>query len=322
MIGKKIICWWSGGITSAVACKTALDLFKDKNECRVIMIDTVNEDEDTYRFLRDCQKWYGVSIERISAIKTERVNTLTGVKYNPSTATFIDIGCEFENIQDVWIKHKSLNVATGAICSTQLKRRVREKWQDVNEYDYQIFGFEFDKKECNRALGLHKNHPKAKGIYPLLMMAYDKDDCLRIVQEAGIEIPKMYQLGFRNNNCFKTGCVQGGVGYWQKMERDFPDKFEAMAEMEHKLTALRGEPVTMLKDQSNEAKKIVEETEIKWKQFVFLKKHTDYPELKCLADMKPQEVKPLFECNGFCGTNDLNPRIETENEINFDTRDI
>jgi hypothetical protein len=213
-------------------------------------------------------------------------------------------------------------VATGAICSTQLKRRVREKWQDKNEYDYQIFGFEFDKKECNRAIGLHKNHPKAKGIYPLLMMAYDKDDCLRIVQDAGIEIPKMYQLGFRNNNCFKTGCVQGGIGYWQKMERDFIDKFNAMAEMEHKLTALRGEPVTMLKDQSNEAKAIVEKSGIKWKQFIFLKKHPEYPELKCLADMKPQEVKPLFECNGFCGTNDLNPRIETENEINFDTRDI
>jgi hypothetical protein len=25
---KRIICWWSGGITSAVACKLALDLFK------------------------------------------------------------------------------------------------------------------------------------------------------------------------------------------------------------------------------------------------------------------------------------------------------
>jgi hypothetical protein len=154
------------------------------------------------------------------------------------------------------------------------------------------------------------------------MMAYDKDDCLKIVQDAGIEIPRMYRLGFRNNNCFKTGCVQGGIGYWQKMERDFPEKFEAMAEMEHKLTASRGEPVTMLKDQSNEAKKVLEETGIKWKQFIFLKKHPEYPELKCLADMKPQEVKPLFECNGFCGTNDLNPRIETENEINFDTRDI
>ena len=309
MENKKIICWWSGGITSAVACKTALDLFKDKNECRVIMIDTANEDEDTYRFKTDCEKWYGQPIEVITAI-SQPVNIL-GVN------SFINIGRQYSNIQEVWIEHKSLNVATGAICSTQLKRRVREKWQEENEYDYQVFGFEFDKKEQNRALGLHKNHPKAKGIYPLLMMAYDKDDCLKIVQDAGIEIPRMYQLGFRNNNCFKTGCVQGGIGYWQKMERDFPAKFEAMAEMEHKLTALRGEPVTMLKDQSNEAKKIVEETDIKWKQFIFLKKHPEYPELKCLADMKPQKVEPLFECNGFCSTNDLNPRNPTEKEINF-----
>jgi hypothetical protein len=36
--------------------------------------------------------------------------------------------------------------------------------------------------------------------------------------------------------------------------------------------------------------------------------------------MKQQEVKPLFECNGFCGVNDLSPRIETEKEINFDSR--
>lgn len=309
MNNKKIICWWSGGITSAVACKIALDLFKDKNECRVVMIDTGNEDEDTYRFKTDCEKWYEINIEKISAI--QKVNL-----------TYVDIGLEYENIQDVWVKHKSLNVATGAICSTQLKRKVRESWQEENEFDYQVFGFEFDKKEFNRALGLHKNHRKAKGIYPLIMMGYDKDECLKIVQKAGIEIPRMYKMGFRNNNCFKTGCVQGGVGYWQKMQRDFPKKFEEMAEMEHKLTALRGEPVTMLKDQSNESKAIVDKTGIKWKQLIFLKKHADYPELKCLADMKPQEVKPLFECNGFCGTNDFNERLETEKEINFDTKDI
>jgi len=29
------------------------------------------------------------------------------------------------------------------------------------------------------------------------------------------------------------------------------------------------------------------------------------------------EVKPLFECNGFCGTNDLIPRSDSENQINF-----
>ena len=290
---KKIICWWSGGITSAVACKIALDVF-GKDNCQVIMIDTFNEDDDTYRFKNDCEKWYGKPIKIIT-----------------------EIGKDYESIHDVWIKNKSLNVATGAICSTKLKRLVREKWQKVNDFDHQVFGFEFDKKEFNRANGLTKNHTKAKAIYPLLMMGYDKDDCMRVVQEAGIEIPRVYKLGFRNNNCFNTGCVQGGIGYWQKMKRDFPEKFDKMAEMEHKLTDLKGEPVTMLKDQSNEVKKVVEETGIKYKQFIFLKKHPNYPELKCIEDMKAQEVKPLFECNGFCGTNDFNERIETEKEINY-----
>ena len=290
---SKIICWWSGGITSAVACKVALDLYGAEN-CRVIMIDTKNEDDNTYRFKSDCEKWYGVNIEVITGI-----------------------GDDYKDIESVWFKHKSLNVANGAICSSKLKRAVREKWQEHNDFDFQVFGFEFDKKEFNRALSLSKNHPKAKSIYPLLMKGYTKDDCLRIVQDAGIEIPRMYSLGFRNNNCFKTGCVQGGIGYWQKMKKEFPEKFNKMADIEHELTNVKGEPVTMLKDQSNETKKNVLETDIKWKNLVFLKKHPKYPELKCLDDMKEREVKPLFECNGFCGINELTEKSETENEINY-----
>lgn len=309
---NKVICWWSGGITSAVACKVSISLF-GKDNCRVIMIDTQNEDEDTYRFLLDCEIWYGVKIEVITGI--------SGSVQSENT-TYVDIGNKYNSIEDVWKNHKSLNVATGAICSSQLKRRVREKWQELNDFDYQVFGFEFDKKEFNRANGLSKNHPKAKSIYPLLMMGYNKEDCLKIVAEAGIEIPRTYKLGFRNNNCFNTGCVQGGIGYWQKMKRDFPDKFKKMANMEHELTLLRGEPVTMLKDQGGVSKKKVEETGIKWKQFIFLEKHPDYPELKCIGDMKEQEVKPLFECSGFCGTNDLNEINETEKEINFNVEDL
>jgi PP-loop superfamily ATP-utilizing enzyme len=283
---KKIICWWSGGITSAVACKVAIDLY-GKDNCMVVMIDTCNEHEDTYRFKEDCAKWYEKEIEVIT-----------------------EVGRDYESIQDVWRKHKSLNVAHGAICSTQLKRRVREKWQEDIEFDHQVFGFEFDKKEFNRAKSLTMNHVKAKAIYPLLMLGYDKDKCLEIVQNAGIEIPLMYQMGFRNNNCFGTGCVQGGIGYWQKMKKDFPNKFDKMANMEHELTELKGQPVTMLKDQSKTAKE-------SGNVLVFLRKHPDYPELKCIDDMPQCEVKPLFECNGFCGTNDLNPRIETEGQINF-----
>ena len=310
MNGKKIICWWSGGITSAVACKLAIDMFGSNNECRVIMIDTQNEDDDTYRFLKDCEAWYGIKIEMITAID----NGLPDRE-------FIPIGRDYESIQDVWRKNKSLNVAMGAVCSSRLKQRVRDNWQKKNEFDHQVFGFEFERKEFNRAMSIKKSHPKAKGIFPLIMMGLDKEDCIQIVTDAGITIPRTYRLGFRNNNCFKTGCVQGGIGYWQKMKVDFPDKFNTMADMEHELTELKGEPVTMLKDQGGEAKGVVKETGLHWKQFIFLKKNPKYPELKCIDDIRPREVEPLVDCNGFCGTNDINPRIATELEINFDATD-
>jgi 3'-phosphoadenosine 5'-phosphosulfate sulfotransferase (PAPS reductase)/FAD synthetase len=284
---EKVICWWSGGITSAVACKLAIDFFGADN-CRVIMIDTHNEHDDTYRFKKDCQKWYGVKIETISGIPKQ-----------------------YSSIQDVWRKHKSLNVATGAVCSTMLKRTVREKWQRYNKFSYQVFGFEFDKKEYNRATSLKINHPRTNPIFPLLMMGYDKEKCIQIVKEVGIEIPAAYRLGYQNNNCLKTGCVQGGIGYWQKIQREMPDVFKNMAEMEHELTKLRGSPVTMLKDQSGEAKK-------SGKSYVFLVKHPDYPDYKCLDDMKPMKVRPLNECNGFCGVNDLIEKNPTEMEINND----
>jgi len=280
-----IICWWSGGVTSAVACKLAIDIY-GIDRCKIIMIDTKNEDDDTYRFKLDCEKWYGKEIDIITYI-----------------------GDKYESIQDVWRKHVSLNVATGAICSTILKRKCREDWQKTAVYTHQVFGFEFEKKEFNRALGLTKNHPKTKAIYPLIMMAYDKIKTIKIIEDAGITIPKMYNLGFSNNNCFKTGCVQGGIGYWQKIKREFPDKFTAMAEMEHELTNQAGEPRTMLKDQSNKAKE-------SGNTLVFLVKHQDYPNLKSIDDMPDCKVEPLFDCNGLCGVNDFD-RNPTEKQINY-----
>lgn len=257
----------------------------------------MNEHDDTYRFKKDCEKWYGLPIEVITGI-----------------------GERYSSIQDVWITHRSLNTATGAICSTQLKRGVREAWEKENpDFDHQVFGFEFEKKEFNRALSMTLNHnDRVRAIYPLLLMGYDKEKCLDVVSKAGIEVPVMYKMGFQNNNCFGTGCVQGGIGYWQKMKRDFPAKFEAMAKMEHELTDLRGFPVTMLKDQSNEAKL---KDKSKKENLLFLKKHPGFPNIPCIDDKPEEEVKPLFECNGFCGVNDLSERNSTEKQINFEFND-
>lgn len=60
--------------------------------------------------------------------------------------------------------------------------------------------------------------------------------------KAGIEIPAMYKMGYNNNNCI--GCVKGGMGYWNKIRKDFPEVFARMAQIEREVGA------TCLKDQS------------------------------------------------------------------------
>jgi 3'-phosphoadenosine 5'-phosphosulfate sulfotransferase (PAPS reductase)/FAD synthetase len=282
---RDIICWWSGGVTSAVACHLAIFHY-GAHRCRILFLDTMNEHKDTYRFMKDCEKWYGLPIEVL-------------------------VSDEYDSIQETWYKHLSLNVATGAICSFKLKRRVREKWEKDNKYTHQVFGFEFNKKEINRAKALSLNHPQTLPIFPLIEWEKDKGDAIRMLAEAGILIPEAYSLGFNNNNCLNTGCVQGGIGYWKKIQKEMPDLFDEMAKVEHELTALKGEPVTMLKDQSNSAKD-------SGVQLVFLKKHSAHPGHKCIDDMKGREVLPLNECMGLCGTNDLDPTPNsTQQEINF-----
>ena len=270
---KKVICWWSGGIASAVACKIALDLF-GKDNCRVVTINTMNEDDDTYRFATDCSFWYGKEIESIGVIGP---------------------GKKYESIEDIWYDFESLNVARGAICSSEAKRQVRIDFQRRNDIRYQVFGF--DDSEPNRAKNIKKNYPKSNPIFPLLLFMYSKEDCIKIVQDAGIRVPNAYSLGFRNNNCLKTGCVQGGIGYWKKYRDIFPDRFQEMARREHELTNMKGEPVTINKDQSKAAK-------ASGITKVFLVKHPDYPDHKTIDDIKSRGVEPLVECNGFCGTED------------------
>ena len=88
-----------------------------------------------------------------------------------------------------------------------------------------------------------------------------------------------------------------------------------MAKVEHDLTDAKGSPVTMLKDQSRKAK-------LSGRQLVFLKKHPDYPDHKTIDDMTGRKIKPVMECNGFCGTNDFLEVNDTEKELNYSEKTI
>lgn len=257
-----VIAWWSGGADSAIACWLCLQWFGKENVL-VVFIDTKNEDDDTHRFKEDCEKWWGVPIMSISSK-------------------------DWDSIEDVWEHYLSLNVATGAICSTELKREVRQGFQLRNNYSYQAFGFDVD--EIDRARQMKKNYQSSRPIFPLIYELIKKGESIKILQKHSIEPPNSYKMGYSNNNCLKTGCVKGGIGYWQKIQTDFPDKFDAMADREHRYTNMKGSPVTICKDQG------------KGGGLVFLKPHPNYPDMKDISMMKGRMAEPLMECNGFCST--------------------
>jgi len=283
------IAWWSGGVTSAVACKMALDLYEN---VRVVMLDTMNEHEDTYRFKDDCEKWYGVKIE---------------VYKHPG----------FNSIQEVWRKYNSLASATGAICSTELKANARQLYCKGKDIEAHVFGFEYHPKEINRAENWEKNKG-LKAHFPLIDNKIDKLAAMNTLRLNGIEIPVVYSYGFNNNNCFKTGCTQGGIGYWQKIKEDFPEKYEAMATMEHELSRAKGRPVVICQDQRGEraitkwdiSKRTGQPTT---KSKLFLKHNDDFPEVPTIDVIKGKHkaIIDSFECNGFCGLE------KDENQLDF-----
>lgn len=280
-----VIAWWSGGVASAVTCKLCIDWFGIEF-VKIVFIDTHNEHPDTYSFLKECELWYGCNIRTIASTK-------------------------HTDIRDVWYDNLSLNIAKGAKCSEVMKITVRQQYIKQQQFSYQAFGF--DITEIGRAKDMKKSNSHLNPIFPLIYKLFDKKDCMRMIQKANdlsvkINIPESYQMGYSNNNCFQTGCVKGGIGYWQKIKHDYPEKFSAMAKIEHDLTDLKGMPVTICKDQSKEAKARNGGRD----ELVFLLPNPKYPLMKDISMIKGRQPESLIECNGFCGQEIVNPVKELQ----------
>jgi 3'-phosphoadenosine 5'-phosphosulfate sulfotransferase (PAPS reductase)/FAD synthetase len=198
----RVLSWFSCGDASAVAARIAVEQYQG---VEVLYCDTLAyEHPDNIRFLHDVERWVGQPIQ---------------VLKNP----------DYRDIYDVFEKTRYLVGPKGALCTTELKKVVRKRYQRVD--DLHIFGYTVD--EGVRIVRFHQENPEINARFPLFEQGLTKDDCHRIVREAGIQLPMMYRLGYKNNNCI--GCVKGGMGYWNKVRRDFPDIFQKMARQERDL---------------------------------------------------------------------------------------
>jgi hypothetical protein len=206
---NRVICWFSCGAASAVATKLALAEHKDK-EVIIVYTEVIEEHLDNKRFLADCQEWFG-----------QEILILGNDRYDRSIYKCFETS--------------AMNIKGASPCTRKLKKDVRLKFEKPT--DIQLFGYTMEEQDRYDRF-LDANNIDA--IAPLIDKGLGKVDCLAMLQNAGIELPIMYKLGYHNNNCI--GCVKGGKGYWNKIKVDFPVEFDRMAKLE------RFKKQTVLKD--------------------------------------------------------------------------
>jgi hypothetical protein len=197
---SRTLAWFSCGAASAVATKLS-------PEAEPVYCETGSEHPDNERFLEDCERWFG---RKVTRLKSER----------------------YADTWDVWAKRRYLAGVEGALCTVELKLMPRLAFQRPD--DVHVLGYTVDLSDFNRAERLRASYPEMTVKTPLIDRALTKAHCLEMLQRAGIELPPLYALGFRNNNCIP--CVKAqSPSYWALVRKEFPTEFERLAKLSREL---------------------------------------------------------------------------------------
>jgi hypothetical protein len=200
------VAWFSAGVSSAVATRLAIEEID-----QIIYTHIDDQHPDTLRFVRECEEWFG---KPITILQSQKAG----------------------NVESILRKGRYINGPGGAPCTRTLKRRVRQEWEQANFALYPLTYFwGMDATEAHRADRVRETMPEFKHRFPLIERKIGKAEAHEILRASGIKRPAMYDLGYHNNNC--VGCVKGGMGYWNKIRKDFPQVFEARAKLEREVGA-------------------------------------------------------------------------------------
>lgn len=201
MTQGRALVWFSCGAASAVAASITLRERRDGVE--LVYCDTRSEDADSKRFLADVERWLGVKVTIIGSDK-------------------------YADTWDVWERRNYLSGPSGAPCTRELKVLPRLSFQRAT--DTHVFGYTADPADVKRAERLRDNNPDMDIETPLIDEGVTKAATLALIESAGIAVPRLYALGFHNNNCMP--CVKAtSPSYWALVRQERPEEFARIAEL-------------------------------------------------------------------------------------------
>lgn len=214
----KHIVLFSGGLSSYFATKRLLEKV-DKSDVILLFTDTKMEDPDLYRFLDDAEKKLDVQITRLA---------------------------DGRNIWEVFRDVRFLGNSRVDPCSRILKRELSRKF--ISQFDPEeiilYLGFSWD--ELHRLDRARKFWSPYRVEAPMTEYPYRfKDELIELCEQDGIEVPRLYKLGFSHNNC-GGGCVKAGIGHFSLLLEKLPEVYAVWEARELEMREYLGQNVAFL----------------------------------------------------------------------------
>ncbi len=208
----------SGGVASAYTADVVLTTIDA--DALLYFNDTKWEHADLFRFLRELENHWGRQI-------------------------FIDPN--EKSPEDVFYDKNFLANNRVPLCSRVLKAGKLQKFAQAGD----VVFFGIDITECHRSLRIAAVYEKLniKTRFPLIEAQILKPTIFEWLEKINIEIPALYKLGFKHNNC-SGGCVRSGKKQWLHLLKVLPKVYEERERVENEFSLLSGKNYSFMKDKT------------------------------------------------------------------------
>lgn len=217
------IVMFSGGIGSWAAGMRAVERY-GREHTTLLFCDTLQEDEDLYRFLEEGARVIGVPVTRIADGR------------DPWTL-FRDRGM--------------LGNSRHPLCSIFLKRELADAWLKARYQPGEcriLIGMDYCQRERVRWEAMQARYAPYIVEAPLFWdPPLDKDLAKLLALRHGLRLPRLYALGFGHNNC-GGACVKAGHEQWATLYRLLPERYRWHMEQEEAFRRDTGKQVSILND--------------------------------------------------------------------------
>lgn len=224
------VVMFSGGLGSWRAAKRVAAEYGN-TALTLLFADTLMEDPDLYRFLREAAADVGGKLVVVTEGRTP---------------------------WDVFHDVRFLGNSRVDPCSRVLKREPLRKWlvENTDPKHCTIYlGIGHD--EAHRFVNAERNHAPWAVRAPLcedVSIPLSINAARQELSAAGIELPRLYQLGFSHNNCGGF-CVKAGHASFAKLHAELPEVYARHETAEEGFRAFIGKDVAVMTDRRGGTKK-------------------------------------------------------------------